>query len=419
LKNRTENKDQGEEMQTKTSRWRRALGLALVGAALGVAWALPSQAAAVSVLLGPPNLSASDPFASCDALSPNFCTAKTFVPTALPEPGTTLITPADGTIVSWRVKGAPPAKLRLRVLAALGSGQFKGIATSGVAKVSDGVSDNTLAIGIAAGSQLGVNLENVALSSTPSTLLGNASAPGAAWSAFSSGLPDEASAAPTSTGSGSEPLFNATVMLAQPLLLNLTSTAGPESGGDVVVINGVHLAIATAVSFGGAPAQVLSARSNQIVVAAPPHAPGTVSVTVTTAGGANPDSPANAYTYNPVPPPAPDTTAPVISGLSISPPSFKAKKGAAVSFRSSEAASVRFTVLRKPAYNHGRFKALAGSFTASATAGANRFHFDARLKGKRLKPGRYRLVAVATDALGNASKPKRQPFKVLASASGP
>jgi len=392
---------------------RTSLRAAIAFGCLGAAFAVPASAGAVTVLLGPPDLSTGASFASCDALSPEFCTAKTFVPTSLPEPGATLVTPADGTITSWRVRGAPPGKLRLRIVKALGNGQFTGGGTSGAASVSDGVSGNPAAIGIAAGSQLGVNLTNEPLYGTSSTLLGNPSAPGAAWSAWSPGLADNSTSAPTSTGANSEPLFNATVVLQKPLLFNLTSTEGPETGGDIVVINGFHLAIATGVTFGGIPAQILAAGNNQVTVSAPAHAPGMVNVSVSTAGGSSDASAATRYAYNPVPPPEPDTKAPALTSFSIDPSSFKAKAGATVSFKSSEAATVKFSALKKPADNHGRFKPVPGSFTESAVAGKNKFHFDARLGGKRLKPGRYRLVAVATDGAGNVAKGLKRIFKVL------
>ena len=390
----------------------KSLRVAITVACLTAGLALPAQAGAVTILLGPPSLNASNPFASCDALSPNLCTAKTFIPTSLPEPGATLVTPADGTITSWRVKG-PPAKLRLRIVKAVGSGQFTGVGTSGVAKVSDGIGDNAVAIGISAGSQLGINLTNEALYPNPSTLLGNAAASGATWSEYTGGLPDNATATPTTTGSNSEPLFNATVLLAKPLVFNLTSTSGPETGGDIVVINGFHMAVATGVTFGGVSAQILAASNNQATVSAPAHAPGTVNVAVSTAGGTSDESGVTRYTYVPVVPPPPDTKAPELAGFSIAPVSFKAKAGATISFKAPEAASVKFTVLKKPADNHGRFKALPGSFTANATAGANKLHFDARLNGKKLKPGRYRLVATATDSAGNKAKALKRTFKVL------
>ncbi len=391
--------------------WRRARSAAL--ACVCLALAFPASAGAVTILLGPPNLAAEDPFASCDALTPEFCTAKTFIPTALPEPGATLVAPADGTITSWRVRGAPPTKLRLRIVKALPDGQFNAVGSSGKAGVSDGVGENQVAIGIHAGDQLGINLENAPLASVPSKLAGNANAPGAAWSAYPSGLPDGATAPPSLTGSGSEPLFNATVVLAKPTLFSLSSTQGFETGGDIVVINGVHLAIASSVTFGGVPARILVAGNNQAMVATPAHAPGTVDVKLTTAGGSSDDSAVARYTYTAVPPPVPDTTAPKLSDFSISPIAFRAKKGAKLSFKSSEPAALELRVLRKPPGNRGRLKPLAGSIAAKANAGPNTLHFAGRFNGKRLKVGRYRLVVVAEDTAHNRSKALRRTFKII------
>jgi len=391
---------------------RNRVRFALSCAVAALALAFPASSGAVTILLGPPDLSASEPFATCDSLSPEFCSAKTLISTSLSEPGAILATPADGTITSWRVHGAPPARLHLRVVKALGNGQFAGVATGGIAKVSDGVGSNQTAISIAAGNQIGVNLENTFPQSIVS-VLANTNAPGAAWGEYTTGLGDGSTGAPNATGVGAEPLVNATVALYKPLLFNLTSTEGPETGGDIVVINGFHLAIATSVTFGGVPGQILVAGNNQVTARAPAHAPGMVNVSVTTAGGSSDESAVTRYTYNSVSPPAPDTTAPKLTGFSINPIEFRAKAGARVSFKSSEAATVKYSVLQKPPGNHGSFKPLPGSFTMSADAGSNKFRFNARLNGKTLKPGRYRLVAVATDELGNAAKGLKRTFKVL------
>ena len=90
-------------------------------ACLCAAIATPSAAGAVTITLGPTDLSASDPFVQC-GLS---CTTHTFIPTA--APGAALIAPADGTISSWRVKGGPPKRLRLQIVRAMGAGQFRGV----------------------------------------------------------------------------------------------------------------------------------------------------------------------------------------------------------------------------------------------------------------------------------------------------
>ena len=105
--------------------------------------------------------------------------------------------------------------------------------------------------------------------------------------------------------------------------------------------------------------------------------------------------------------------------------------GTRVSFRLSEAASVRFTVERarpgrrvrgrcvKPSRRNRkrrrctRYVRQRGSFTVQGTAGETRFRFTGRLRGRKLRPGRYRLVAVATDATGHGSAPERAPFRIV------
>ena len=145
------------------------------------------------------------------------------------------------------------------------------------------------------------------------------------------------------------------------------------------------------------------------------------------------------------PPPTGDTSTPALSGLRMagalyaapSGPSARnaAKKrriryGAVVSYRLSEPASVRFTVERPAAGRRvgrrcvaprrsnrrarrcTRYVTLKGSFSRAGTAGANRFRFMGRLGGKKLRAGRYRLVARARDAVGNASPAARRAFRI-------
>lgn len=149
-------------------------------------------------------------------------------------------------------------------------------------------------------------------------------------------------------------------------------------------------------------------------------------------------------------PVAPDVVKPVVSGQRVKPKAFKPasrrkpKRGAKVSYRLSEAASVRVVVARcskyakpkgkrrkakrsladaaarkgkrKAAAKSGRclrFKAMRGARTKAGKAGANGFRFRGKWAGKRLKPGRYRFVLTPTDAAGNRGGAKRAPFTVL------
>jgi hypothetical protein len=142
------------------------------------------------------------------------------------------------------------------------------------------------------------------------------------------------------------------------------------------------------------------------------------------------------------PPPA------AVSGLAFSnatfaaqgsgPPATKAKRrpprGTKVSFRLNEAASVGFTVtqrakgrkvkrgrktvcVKRTRKNRKRKRCsrvvrLKGSFSRDGVAGKNSFHFTGRLNGRKLKPGRYRLVATPT-AGGQKGKSTSSGFRIV------
>jgi subtilisin-like proprotein convertase family protein len=141
----------------------------------------------------------------------------------------------------------------------------------------------------------------------------------------------------------------------------------------------------------------------------------------------------------PVPAP-PDLTRPVLSRLALRPrafraarrgPSIAARRGSGVSYRLSEAATVRFRVERAAAGRRSRgrcvrptrrnarrrkctrFVRLRRAFAHRGRAGVNRFRFTGRLGGRRLRPRRYRLTGVATDAAGNRSSPRRARFRIV------
>jgi lysophospholipase L1-like esterase len=121
-------------------------------------------------------------------------------------------------------------------------------------------------------------------------------------------------------------------------------------------------------------------------------------------------------------PPRLDRVAPTLRRLRVRPRAFlptrrrgstAAARGATVSYSLSEPATVRFQVVRVVA---GRLRA-RGSLTRRGHEGRNSFRFRGRLDGRRLRPGRYRLVARATDRAGNISSPVRAPFVIRSRAS--
>jgi alpha-tubulin suppressor-like RCC1 family protein len=83
--------------------------------------------------------------------------------------------------------------------------------------------------------------------------------------------------------------------LAAPAITKLAPKTGPKTGGTIVTITGKELSGATAVSFGANPAKSFTVKSSTSITAeSPAGAVGTVSVAVTTPGGA---SASNAHTH--------------------------------------------------------------------------------------------------------------------------
>jgi len=138
--------------------------------------------------------------------------------------------------------------------------------------------------------------------------------------------------------------------------------------------------------------------------------------------------------------PAPDNTPPAVSAFKFSATTFKAlpsggsiaavKFGTTVRYRLSERARVPFVVdvksrgrrsgskCVKPKPSNRRRNACVrwvkvGGFTHAGVKGENQFRFSGRVKRKALKPGNYRLVAVAVDAAGNKSKKLSRPFRIV------
>jgi hypothetical protein len=138
-----------------------------------------------------------------------------------------------------------------------------------------------------------------------------------------------------------------------------------------------------------------------------------------------------------------DSAAPVLRRLTLSRSRFAAaRRGASISrmrstrlgrvrttrlgvgttlhYGLSEAAVVRFTVERRKAgrrvgsscrkptrRNRSKRKcdlALKGAFSRRGGQGPNRARFSGRVRGRRLRSGRYKLVAAATDGAGNTSR---------------
>jgi len=130
------------------------------------------------------------------------------------------------------------------------------------------------------------------------------------------------------------------------------------------------------------------------------------------------------------PPPTvtPDTTKPRLTGLSLAKKAFK--RSTKLTYGLSERATLTVRVERvkkgrrvagkcrkQAAANRARkackrFVKLPGRIQKTADAGVNKVKIPARIGGRKLKPGRYRLVAQARDAAGNRSTVKRIGFRI-------
>jgi hypothetical protein len=105
-----------------------------------------------------------------------------------------------------------------------------------------------------------------------------------------------------------------------PAVTGVSPASGPAGGGTTVTITGSGFTGATAVKFGSSTAaSVTVVSSTRITAVTPAHAPGTVTITVTTPGGTSPAGGASPFTYG---------TPPAVTG--IAPPSGSANGGTAV-----------------------------------------------------------------------------------------
>ncbi len=136
-----------------------------------------------------------------------------------------------------------------------------------------------------------------------------------------------------------------------------------------------------------------------------------------------------------------DTLAPLLSRLTVGPakfvaapsgPSAAAKKtGTRIKYSVSEGGTTTFTVAKAtPGVKSGghcvkptkrnrhrrrctRYVTQRGSFDHADSPGANSLRFTGRLRNRKLKPGRYRLIATPTDTAGNKGKAVRRAFRII------
>jgi DNA-binding beta-propeller fold protein YncE len=87
-------------------------------------------------------------------------------------------------------------------------------------------------------------------------------------------------------------------------------------------------------------------------------------------------------------------------------PSISPRAGTRVTYALASAARVSFAVHRAV---RGRYRRVRGAFSHRGSSGTNSFLFSGRLRGRRLRPGRYRLVATTP----GAAAAKRTGFRIV------
>ncbi|MFI9631729.1 IPT/TIG domain-containing protein [Nocardia sp. NPDC051929] len=169
--------------------------------------------------------------------------------------------------------------------------------------------------------------------------------------------------------------------VAVPTLTTVVPNTGPAAGGTTVILTGTNLTGATAVTFGATPATSFTVNSATQITAVAPAGTGTVSVTVTTAGGT---SNGVAYTYIAVPAltAAVPNVGPVSGGTTVVLTGTGLTGATAVSFGGTPATS--FTVNS------------ATQITAVAPAGTGTVSVTATTPGGTSNGVAYTYVAVPT-----------------------
>jgi hypothetical protein len=176
--------------------------------------------------------------------------------------------------------------------------------------------------------------------------------------------------------------------VAPPVVNEVTPGEGPSGGGTTVTISGNHLARASSVAFGGVPASFTVASDRSIIAVTPAEPAGTVSVTVTTPGGASRQTVHSIFTF--LDPAVPDPPA----GTGAGPP--PGPSGGVLAFGASCRATLAARTLTVPGGTRARVKLRA--LGRGACKGKLRLNVRTRV-GRRL---RTKTIGVATFALAAA-----------------
>jgi IPT/TIG domain/PASTA domain len=215
----------------------------------------------------------------------------------LSEPGANATSPTNGVVLSWRLAGQYGSDpFRLRILRPAGAGTYVGVGTS-EPETPSGILTQTFTtdLPIQAGDLIGLDSKPSAEIAASSTA--EASDTEAIWVPQ---LADGTSArAPNMVNPGSELAFNAEVQPAPVITATINPAFGPTSGGTRVTILGTDFTAPTAVKFGKTPASSYTVNSEDAITAISPPSTSaeSVAISVTTAAGTTPSTPADQFSY--------------------------------------------------------------------------------------------------------------------------
>jgi hypothetical protein len=261
------------------------------------------------------------------------------------------VSPVDGTVVRWRLKaGSTGGTVRLRVLRPVGTG-FTAVTSSVVQTVTSAMNTFATSLAIKTGDVIALDNSTSGLyfTSSPSVTL-----PLVKW--FQPAIADGATGEPNNQRVNLELLMNADITPTVPGV--------PPTPTPTLVISKLKLK----------PKTFRAARSGASVARKRPPIGTTVSYTLSTEA-------------------------------TISFKAQRARKGR------RRGGKCRKPGKRARGKRCTRYVTLSGGFNVGGVAGENKFRFTGRLAGRRLRRGKYRLVATPSTA-GNVGTAVRAKFRI-------
>lgn len=203
-----------------------------------------------------------------------------------------------------------------------------------------------------------------------------------------------------------------------PTIIEASPHEGPAAGDTIVTIHGSALEGAYEVSFGGSSAPIISRSAEEVTVISPPHEPGTIALSVTTASGTGTSTASNDYTYTdtssthakggaaggdpgPGDPPPHHRSSLIIDRVSLHPKLLHRGQQAKLALSLSEPASVLVTIQKAPIdgrchREHLRSARCSSADTITTVSYRTRRGVNSlALPTSKLTPGRYTVTISA------------------------